>query len=355
MASDARFRPDWTSAPSDTILDALAERGLGVVELAAQLGQTMDTVQDLLDGRSTITVGTARSLSAFLGGSVQFWITRDIQYRDDVQNLTKANRDWLAQLPVGDMIKYGWLAPIPHPTRELEACLRFFGVSSVPEWHKAYEPLERAIAFRTSPSFDSRPGAVAAWLRQGERQSMLDECASWDRATFESSLHEIRALTTIKDPAIFVPKLQRHCTKSGVAVSVVRTPTGCRASGATRFLPTGNALMLLSFRYLTDDHFWFTFFHEAGHLLLHEDEHLFLEGLECQLVAREEEANEFAARLLVPDERALLDVLPRARDVIRLSVRLGVSAGIVVGQMQYHGKIRKNQLNGLKRRYRWSR
>ena len=71
MPSDACFRPDWTSAPSDTILDALAERGLGVVELAAQLGQTMDTVQDLLDGRSTITVGTARSLSAFLGGSVQ--------------------------------------------------------------------------------------------------------------------------------------------------------------------------------------------------------------------------------------------------------------------------------------------
>ena len=107
MASDARFRPDWTSAPSDTILDALAERGLGIVELAAELGQTMDTVQDLLDGRSTITLGTARSLSAFLGGSVQFWITRDLQYRDDVQNLTKANRDWLAQLPVGDMIKYG--------------------------------------------------------------------------------------------------------------------------------------------------------------------------------------------------------------------------------------------------------
>jgi hypothetical protein len=29
------------------------------------------------------------------------------------------------------------------------------------------------------------------------------------------------------------------------------------------------AMVILSFRYLSDDHFWFTFFHEIAHLLLH--------------------------------------------------------------------------------------
>ena len=354
MASDESFRPDWTSAPSDTIREVLADRGITPVELAAELGETMDVVTALLDGRSAITLGTARSLSAFLGGSVQFWMTRDLQYRNDVVKLTKANRDWLAQLPVGDMIKFGWLGRIPHPSEELEACLEFFSVSSVAEWHDAYDTLAQDIAFRTSRSFDSRPGAVAAWLRQGERESILNECSSWNRDKFAASLQEIRTLTRIKDPVIFVPKLQRVCAASGVAVAVVRAPAGCRASGATRFLPAGKALVLLSFRYLTDDQFWFTFFHEAGHLLLHEDEYLFLEDPEGELIVREAEANQFAARALVPDEQALLNLRPTVREVIRFSVRRGISSGIVVGQLQHHGRIGRNQLNRLKRRYRWS-
>jgi len=355
MASDDSFRPDWTSPPSDTILDILAEKEISVAELAAELGYTEDTVQDLLQGRSTITLRTARSLRRFLGGSVQFWMTRDLQYRDDIASLTKTGRDWLNQLPVGDMMKFGWLGPIQDPANELEACLHFFDVSSVKEWQQAYDVLEQQIVFRTSPSFDSQPGAVAAWLRQGERESILDECAVWDRNGFEASLQQIRALTRIKEPTIFVPRLQRHCAKHGVAVSVVRAPAGCRASGATRLLPTGKALVLLSFRYLTDDHFWFTFFHEAGHLVLHDDQDFFLEGSDVKVVAKEDEANEVAASIWVPDKQTLLAVRPTARDIIRYAVRLGISPGIVVGQMQYHGRLRHNQLNQLKRRYRWSR
>ena len=354
MTSDASFRPDWASAPGETIADIMAEREIGVAELADELEQTTEAVYDLLQGRSTITFVTARSLRRFLGASVEFWMTRDLQYRDDVVKLNEASAEWLAQLPLGDMIELGWLGPVPHPSRELEACLSFFGVDSVREWHDSYTPLTKQIAFRTSPSFDSRTGAVAAWLRQGELQSVANECASWNATGFRASLQRIRSLTRVKDPQVFIPKLRQCCAEHGVAVAVVRAPAGCRASGATRFLPTGKALLLLSFRYLTDDHFWFTFFHEAGHLLLHGDQELFLEGPDKQLATKEKEADDFAARVLVPDERGLLALPPKRREVIRFAVQVGVSPGIVVGQMQHHGRIGHNQMNTLKRRYRWS-
>ncbi|MFX9089566.1 ImmA/IrrE family metallo-endopeptidase, partial [Acinetobacter baumannii] len=32
------------------------------------------------------------------------------------------------------------------------------------------------------------------------------------------------------------------------------------------------AMVLLSFRHLSDDHFWFTLFHEFAHLLLHNNQ-----------------------------------------------------------------------------------
>ena len=174
------FRPDWTSAPGETIADILKERQLSVIEFAERLGQTSEAVADLLQGRSTITIGTARALQLVLGASVEFWMSRDFQYREDIAQLSATNREWMAQLPVGDMIRFGWLGPVPHPSDELEACLRFFGVDSIRGWRKTYATIQEAIAFRTSPTFDSRLGAVTAWLRQGELEGRSNECGPWN-------------------------------------------------------------------------------------------------------------------------------------------------------------------------------
>jgi Zn-dependent peptidase ImmA (M78 family) len=136
---------------------------------------------------------------------------------------------------------------------------------------------------------------------------------------------------------------------------VVRAPSGCHASGSTRFLSETKALLLLSFRHLSDDQFWFTFFHEAAHLLLHGEKRLFIEGLGGPATKEEEEANEFAGRLLVPSpfRDRLFDLPTNSREVIKFARLLGTSPGIIVGQLQHYRRIEHNQLNGLKRRFRW--
>jgi len=366
MTSSQEFRPDWASAPGDTIADILGERQISVAEFAHLMGGTADDTRDLLQGRATITIATARRLEGVLGASVEFWMSRDFQYRQDISRRSVSDEEWLRELPVGDMIKFGWLTPVPHPSDEVQACLRFFDMPSVPAWREAYAGLQEMVAFRTSPSFDSRPAAVAAWLRQGEIEAEGIECGPWDAERFQESLSNIRSLTRQKDPSRFIPELQQRCAESGVAVAVVRAPSGCRASGAIRFVSLNKALLHLSSRYLTDDHFWFTFFHEAGHLLLHGERNLFsaalrregswiLEGPDTPSTAEEQEADEFAGRTLVPLEfqPALLTLPTDFREVIRFATRLGVSPGIVVGQLQHLGKISYDQLNSLKRRFSW--
>lgn len=355
MPSSHEFRPDWASAPGDTIADILGERDLSLIEFAQRMGHTPEHSRDLLQGRATITIGIARRLQQVLGGSVEFWISRDFQFRQDIATLQMADEEWLTELPVGDMIKFGWLKPVPHPSDEMAACLRFFDVPSVSAWRQAYARLQEIVAFRTSPSFDSRPAAVAAWLRQGEIESEAIECNPWDPRRFEEALSIIRSLTREKDPSRFIPDLRKLCAASGVGVAIVRAPNGCRASGATRFLSRNKALLLLSFRYLSDDQFWYSFFHEAGHLLLHGEKGFFLEGVEAPATTEEQEANEFAERTLVPPEfqLALLDLPADGRKVIRFARRIGVSPGIVVGQLQHHRRIKPNQLSRLKRRFRW--
>jgi HTH-type transcriptional regulator/antitoxin HigA len=356
MTASDQFRPNWASAPGDTITDILRERGWSVKEFAKRMGHTADRTNDLLQGRVTITIRTARELKQVLGASVEFWMARDVQFREDAGRLRAADREWLRELPLSDMIRFGWLTPPPQPSEEVESCLRFFGVPSVATWRHMYEGVQAQVAFRTSRKFDFKPGAVAAWLRQGEIVGTNMQCASWDPRRFRASLSEARRLTLAKDPNHFLPELHQLCAAAGVAVAVVRAPNGCRASGATRFLSAQKGLLLLSFRYLSDDQFWFTFFHEAGHLLLHGQERLFLEGLDAQSATLEDEANRFAEQVIIPTEfRETFFALPTdVRAIVRFAKLVGVAPGIVAGQLQHYDRIPHNRFNGLKRRYEWT-
>ena len=352
------FDPDWVSPPGDTIRDLLEERCWSFAEFGEKLGWRSERVDGLLNGEAPISLEIARSLEHILGGSADFWTVRESQYRASVPLYREKLRDespeqWLDELPVADMRQHGWLSDLAQ-SDPFSACLRFFDVPDIGTWRARYRDALAMAAFRTSPSFTSKAGAVAAWLRRGEVEAELIRCDPWDAERFQRALGEIRRLTRIRDPKSFLPKLTELSAECGVAVTIVRAPRGCRASGATRFLSPTKALLLLSFRYLSDDHFWFTFFHEAGHLLLHSEKALFLEDGTISS-DEESEANQFSASILVPNEfQVELRRIAVDRHAIRdFAKSIGVSPGIIIGQLQHLGRARRNQLNNLKARYDW--
>ncbi|WP_347988070.1 ImmA/IrrE family metallo-endopeptidase [Methylomonas sp. AM2-LC] len=355
MIELANFLPDWASPPGATISDILEERGQSIAEFAQAMGDSVDDAHKLLKGYTHITDDVADHLAKVFGISAGFWISRESQFRDALERLAK-NEEWLKELPVNDLIKFKWIRNTSNTADKIAACLDFFGVSAVSDWHRRYEGAARLAAFRTSKTFCSAEGAVLAWLRKGEIDSATMDCREWSLEEFRSTLPKIRALTRKKDPSVFIPELQKLCSECGVAVVIARAPSGCRASGATRFLSNNKALLMLSFRYLSDDHFWFTFFHEAGHLILHNTKELFLEGGDFCSGKEEQEANDFASnQLITPEHRSEMRSLPvDGRAVMRFARKIGVSPGIVIGQQQYLGNFTQRQLNNLKVRYTWA-
>ena len=366
MTSDHVFSPNWVSAPGDTITDILEERGLSVAEFSEQVGYSPGEAAAVLEGRAAISIEMAERLEEVLGGSTAFWMRRDFDYREDAARISRGDRAWLEELPLTDMVRFGWLQP-PRPEYESAACLRFFDVPSIEAWRRKYARVLGMTALRTSETFDSTPASVTAWLRQGELEAGDGPGMAWNPERLEQSLPEIRKLTRVSSPARFLPQLRSICEESGVSLAVVPAPRGCRASGAARLTDSGHALIQLSFRYRTDDHFWFTFFHEVGHLLLHAgggpvtdgpDEPAWILDGEGGLWADaevEDEANQFAEEVLVPPDSKdeLLSMRCTSDQVIRFGRSVGISAGIVVGQLQYLGRLRHNQLNRLKRRFSW--
>ena len=356
MNRQSSFEPDWISPPGDTIAEVLDLRKMSVDELARDADCTPDRIRAIIEGRATITIALARHFEKVLGSSREFWMSRDFHYRQQVSRLRGDPEAWLRQLPIADMVRFGWIKAPPHPAHEVTTCLQFFGVSSVQAWHAKYEAVLDEANFRKSRTFESWPAATAAWLRQGEIEAESMDCARWNPGGFRRALQEARSLTRIKEPRTFVPRLKELSAEHGVAVNVVRAPAGCRASGATRFVSKTKALLLLSLRYRSDDHFWFSFFHEAGHLLLHGEHDWVLETSDEVSDDREREANRFAEQLLIPEklQEDFRRLQGSHKAVIRFARKAKVSPGIVVGQLQHHGLISHSSLNRLKRRLTWA-
>lgn len=358
MPEAVDFAPEWAAAPGLTVARAMQERELSYDELAESLGRSKRFVLDLVSGREAITADVAEALARVVGSTARFWIAREKAYRESLDRLSRTKpelQSWASALPLREMHRLGWIQT-PTGSKAIAECLRFFDVSSVERWKQAFESAVVAAAFRSSSAFDTDTGALAAWLRQGEREVGALRCQAWHPDKFEKSLIEIRALTRVKSPALFMPKLQQLCSSAGVAVVVVEAPKGCRASGVARFLSRTRPLIQLSRRHGTDDHFWFTFFHEAGHLLLHPRVDMFIDEIEAPATSREEmEANEFAAgTLLSKEQRERLANLPATyEDVIRFARDVQLSPGIIVGQLQHAKRIPHGWLRKAKRKLDW--
>jgi len=339
------------------VKELASRKSLAFEILAEALGLNQNELLNLLNGDLPVTAARAEGLARVLGASTRFWLAREAQYRSDLRALKEDGRQWVSSLPIADMTRFGWLGAASSTAEKFQFALDFFGVSTVDEWRDTWLT-ERAglTAYRTSPAFAAQSASVAAWLRQGEIAAEELRTAAWSRADFERLLPTLKPLTRMREPSEFIPQLQQLCAACGVAVIIVRAPKGCPASGATR-VKSGKAILQLSVRYLRDDGFWFTFFHEAGHLILHEDR-MFLEWSDrLELESHEEdEANEFAEKVLIPkSHEAALRALPHDfKSIMRFARDLSISPGIVVGQLQHRGLVRPDKLNFLKKRYSWA-
>ncbi len=106
---------------------------------------------------------------------------------------------------------------------------------------------------------------------------------------------------TRRDFPLIQGKVMALCASAGVALVLTPEFTGTHLSGAVRWLSPEKAILQLSLRHKTDDQFWFSFFHEARHLLGRKRvDHV--DGVEQYIESGddEDEADRFARDTLIP-------------------------------------------------------
>jgi addiction module HigA family antidote len=360
-AVESFYMPSAVTPPGETLAELLEERDIRQSELAVRMDVTSKFIVDLISGKASISPTIALSLERTLDVPADFWLTRDAHYQAYKARLTsnedlKDQSEWLNELPLKEMIKFNWVKKSADIATQVAECLRFFGVASASAWREQYvKRVQGAAAWRMSAEVKQAEGAIAAWLRQGEIEAQQIECSPFDREKLTDALVTARSITLERDPQKFIPSLRTLFAACGVVVAFVRAPKGCPASGAVRWIAPDKALVQLSLRYKTNDHLWFTFFHECAHLLLHGKKMLFLEGTDHISDDDENQANEFARDRLVPRaEFEVLKLMPHsAAAVTAFAARIGIAPGIVVGRLQKEKLLDWSKLNFLKVRYTW--
>ena len=331
------FTPDYAVPPGATLQEVMTSLGMPQKELAVRTELTEQTLNRIFKGEQPISYTTANRLELVTGIPAGLWNNLEAQYREQLAKLEErrrfeAEKEWLKTIPVKELIERGHVEPDDDKVNLIRKVLAFFGVCSVQAWQEVWAA--PAVAARRSRCFESRPGDAAAWIRQGELQAQQIVCAPFDRDRFRSVLKTIRSLTR-EEPAVFASQMRQLCADAGVAVALVREMKKVPWNGATKWLSPDKVMILLSLRGKGEDKFWFSFFHEAGHVLKDNKKSLFIND-ESESDLLEQQADTFAAEKLIPSKHnARVSRCRSKQEIIDLANELGISPGIVAGRYQF--------------------
>lgn len=331
------FQPDYAVAPGESLKELIDVLGMSQKEMATRLEMTEQSLVRILKGRQPISYDTAERLEMVTGTPASFWNNLEALYREELAKIAQIERferhvEWLDNIPLTELRKRGFLSGTRDKAIQLRETLHFFGVSSVAAWQKIWE--KPAVRARRSACFETRPGHAAVWIRMGELEAGKVESAPYDRNRFKEALTRIRKLTT-ESPEVFIDEMRRECAESGVALALVPKMPKVPWSGATKWLTPTKAMILLNLRGKGEDKFWFSFFHEAGHVLHDGKKGLYInDGKQADEL--EKRADAFAAETLIPaayNER--IYAIHSQDELNRIAAELDISPGIVAGRYQF--------------------
>ena len=327
-------------------------------EFARRCGRSAKLISDIISGKAPVEPRTALQFEKVLGMDASVWLGIESDYQlhqaREVERQKAAEwLEWSKNFPINELLKRDVVKRPTLPAEKVAALLAFFGVATVDSWERKYAGTQ--VSYRHSRSFKSNKFALATWLRLGELEAEHIECDNYDDPTFMEALRRIRDLTVSQSIEV-LSEAEQLCAQSGVALAIVKPLPKTALSGAALWLTPRKALIQLSVRHKSDDHLWYSFFHEAAHIILHGKKDVFVHEGNRNTTDEDAEADEWAANFLIPNpawSAFVASSMFSASSVRRFAREQGIAPGIVVGRLQHEKKIQWSHLNDLRLRIEW--
>lgn len=325
--------------PGYYIKEIIDESGLTQQDFAKRLDTTPKNLSLLIRGEQSLSIDIAMKLSRLLGTSVSYWLNLQKEY-DALIAEFKSKEELIQEKKVFSNLDYKYFREnfnLPHLPRKIEEQIKqvrqFLNVATLTVFKKE----DMAVSFRSDTGELSETNIVKAniMVQIATNIALKTEAPKFNKALFEEAVQY--ALTLTRDHGTFYPLIKEAFRKAGVIFVILPNISGSRINGATK--KVGNSIMLMvNDRRLYSDTFWFTLFHEIGHIMNGD----YGISFESECGEQEEIADKYAEDMLIPYEQYKRFVEEGRFDVKNIEAFADVidrDPGIVLGRLLNDKKV----------------
>ena len=355
MTKKYKLETNYAIHPGITLREKLEELQITPKEFAIRTGKPIKTISNVLNGKSSITPEMAVQFEKVLNIPANFWMAKQANYNEymarekEKEELTESI-EWSKKFPYNDLVKLGYVAFTKDAKEKAEKLLSFFNISKSKAWEEIYINQQVPVFFRISLKKSKNPYSLSAFLRIGEIEASKIDAPPFNKAKLKEILKNLKDIMN-KESENFLEKIKEYSLSAGVKIIFTPALPNTAINGVVRWI-NDNPVIQITDRFKRYDIFWFSLFHEFGHIILHSNKKdIFLEEIEnTKSKSKEEiEADKFTEEFLLSYENynKIIDKLNSLPDknpskilnIIKDYAKvLNTHKDIIIGRILFHDK-----------------
>lgn len=352
---------DLVIHPGETIADVLVERGISQVELATSTGVSPAYVSNVIAGKKDISAKFAFALEYALGVPKSFWINLQANYDaqllevNEKQTITTEERDARDELKdvVRMLRKEGRMPENEKKDDSILSLRRALMVSNISN----VKDMVPSDTYKLSKAIRVNPYVLGAWIRLCQISVPIKSIEkSFDLDYLDALVSELKNVMTANDNDLR-DVLKNVFSRYGIVFSVMQDFKGAPAQGYISPRNDGSYQMVVTVKNEYADSFWFSIFHELGHIVngdIGRKSNYIDDGLD---IDKEKLADKFAYNKLISELDYQIFINEKSfgiESIKRFAHLQNVIPYIVIDRLQRENILDYNLFSDYRSRYEWS-
>lgn len=337
MSNYIEYKDTIAFHPGYYIKEIIDESGLTQEDFAKRLDTTPKNLSLLVRGEQNLSIDISMKLSRLIGTSVNYWLNLQKEYDARIAEF-RSEQELEEERKIFDLIEYNYFREnfgLPDCVRKKDDRIRFIREYLNVSTLSVLKKRDMAVNFRSSTrDLDEKSTVCANILVQiATNLAMKTKAPKFNKNKFEEATQYALSLTgNHKD---FYPLIRESFLKAGVVFIILPNICGSTINGATKRI--GNSIVLMvNDRKRSAYSFWFTLFHEIGHIINGD----YGISFEKEYGEMEEKADKYAEDSLIPPDEYKDFVKGKKFDVQSIKGFAGLidrDAGIVLERLDKDG------------------
>lgn len=336
MSNFIEYKNRMAFHPGYYIQEFVEESGLTQKDFANRLGTTPKNLSVLISGEQSLSINIVVKLAAMLGTSEEYWFNLQTAWNEMMAEIhydkqLELEKEVFKDIQYAYFREYFDLPDLPRKTKEqIEQVRKFLGVASLTVLKKA----DLAVDFRSIKNNFQESNLIKAniLLQLAVNKVLQTDAPHYNKAKFQQAIEF--ALTQTGNHQSFFPEIQKRFLEAGVVLVVLPHLLGSKINGATKRVD-GKVMIMVDDRGKYADTFWFTLFHEIGHVMNGDFGVSFYTEVEGET---ELAADEYVQNTLIPSEKYSEFVQTgeayTAESIRQFAVSIDRDPGIVLGRLK---------------------